>query len=369
MKKLFVLSLIIAIITLFAGCAANTDESTASVSASQASETTQVQTITSDVKDQIDQILKRAEFNGMVQITRGNDVIYQYVSGNDDNEKPLTIDSSLPLASVSKQFCAASIMKLFDENKISLDDTLEKYYPEYKNGKDITIKDLLTMSSGVPEFQAIIDPSMLGDNEEENLEIIKNMLFEEELDFEPGERYAYSNSNYTLLSGIVEQISGESYHDFLRKNFFEPLEMTHTGFVEEITENGEWADALSKTELMLETTTPGVARGCGDVVSNAADMDKWMHGISSGKVISADAFKQMTSNPNPHSNNGYSYGLWQMPFGGMGHVGQIAPHYGAVDYLNTDKDVFLFAASNTMSGVSYVEQLPYAVLSVLFENE
>ena len=210
---------------------------------------------------------------------------------------------------------------------------------------------------------------MLGGNEEENIKIIREAMFAEELDFEPGDDYEYSNSNYFLLADIVSQVSGAAYHDFLRKNFFEPLEMTHTGFVQDILEDQDWASALSKTELMLETTNPGVANGAGDIVSNAADMDKWMRGLSGGKIISSDAWKEMTGNPNPNSSNGYSYGLWQMSFDGMGHVGQIEPHFGAVDYINTDREVYLFGAANTMSGLSFAEEIPQTLLAILFENE
>ena len=359
-------------ITAFAGCGSKSTKSSSAATSSQASEaqeqTTQ-ETLAEDVKARLDQALSQSKFKGVAQISRGGEVIYQYVNGDDDNGNPLTADSSLPVASVSKQFCAAAVMKLCDMDKLSVDDTLDKFYPEYKYGKSLKIKNLLTMSSGIPNYDVYLEPSMLGANEEKNIGIIKKTMFDEELDFEPGDDYEYSNSNYFLLADIVSQVSGEAYHDFIRKNFFEPLGMDHTGFVDKITENQEWASALSKTELMLETTNPGVANGAGDIVSNASDMDKWMRGLSSGKIISADSFKEMTENPNPESSNGYCYGLWEMTFDGMGHVGQMEPHFGAVDYFNTDRDVYLFAASNTMSGLSLVDQIPQMLLSILFENE
>ena len=375
MKKLFALLLSAVMIAAFAGCgsktASNTENtSTAETSATEAQPTQATQaTLSADVKTKLDQALAKEKFKGVAQITKGDDIIYQYVNGDDDNGKPLTIDSSLPIASVSKQFCAAAVIKLCDENKLSVDDTLDKYFPDYKNGKKIKIKDLLTMSSGIPNYNAFLDPSMLGTNEEENIKNIKEAIFGEDLNSEPGNDFEYSNSNFFLLADIVNQVSGVPYHDYLRKNFFEPLEMTHTGFVEEIPENQDWASALSKTELMSETSAPGPARGCGDIVTNAADMDKWMRGLSGGKIISSEAYKQMTGNPNPNSSNGYSYGLWQMPFDGMGHVGQMEPHFGAVDYLNTDRGVYLFAASNTMRGLSFVEQIPQTLLNILFDNE
>ena len=362
--RIFCCVLCFVIIAVFAGCSGQT--------AKQANETTQAaaetETISEDVKAQLDAALSENKFDGMVQITKGGHVIYQYVKGDDDNGQPLTIDSSLPVGSVSKQFCAACVMLLCDQKKLSADDTLDKYFPEYKYGDKMKVKDLLTMSSGL-QVELALEPSALGKDETENVKVIKEAIFSDELKFEPGEDYMYSNSNYFLLANIVEQVSGVPYHEYLRKNFLEPLEMTHTGFVEEISEDHEWTSALSKTELMDETTLPGLAKGAGDVVSNPADMDKWMRGLSSGKIISTDAYQQMTGNPNPNSVNGYSYGLWEMPFDGFGHLGQIEPHFSAVDYLNPDRGVFLFAASNSMSGMSFMDSLPYTLLNIYFEKD
>ena len=373
MKKLLALILSAVMVAAFAGCGSNSEESSkasdTSATEEQTTEKTQ-ETIAPGIKSKLDETLAKEKFKGVVQITKGDDVVYQYVDGNDDNGKPLTIDASMPIASTSKQFCAAAIMKLSEQNKLSVDDTLDKYYPDYKYGKKITIKNLLNMSSGIPNYYIeLLDSSTLGSNEAENTKKMKEALFSQELDFEPGGDYEYSNSNYFLLADIVEQLSGVSYHEYLRKNFFEPLEMTRTGFVEEISDNPEWASALSQAEPLDETVKPGLAKGAGDIVSNAADMDKWMHGLSGGKVVSPESFKQMTTNTNPNSSEDYSYGLWHMPYDGVGHVGQIAPHFGSIDYMNPERDIYIFGMSNNGHGMSYVQQLPQAVLDTIFNGE
>lgn len=197
----------------------------------------------------------------------------------------------------------------------------------------------------------------------------KCVIFDKALVFEPGSDYQYSNSNYLLLAEIVEQVSGVPYHDYLRKSFFEPLEMTHTGFTDEISGNPAWSFALSATESTEEGFyTPGITKCAGDVVSNAEDMEKWMRGLSGGKVISHDAYTQMSQEVNPDSYEEYCYGLWKMPYGGVGHVGQIPPHFGAVDYINTERDVCLFAVTNSGRGMSYVQEIPQVLLSILFEE-
>ncbi len=364
MKKFLALILSAVIIAAFAGCGSASPEGTASeVQATH-------EPLADDVKKQLDEALTKDSFKGVVQITSGDGVLYEYAAGDDDNGKPLTIDASLPIASTSKQFCAAAVMKLCDENKLSVDDTLDKYFSDCKDGKKITIKNLLNMSSGLPNYLELIDPSAMATNEADNVNTIKKVLFDAKLHFEPGDDYEYSNSNFFLLADIVEQLSGTPYHDYLRKTFFEPLGMTATGFTNEVGEDHDWTSALSKSlQTEEDFFVPGLTKGAGDVVSNAADMAKWMHGLSGGKIISAEAYRQMTDNINEYSSEDYCYGLWHMAYGGVGHVGQIPPHFGSVDYLNPDRDIYLFAASNSPSGMSYVQELPQEVLGIVFGNE
>ena len=372
MKKVFAIVFSAVMIATFAGCSAKPSES-AAASATQAqttqAQTTQPESISTDVKSKLDKVLSDEKFRGIIQVSKGGAVIYQYVQGNDDNGKALTVDASMPIGSVSKQFCAAAVMLLCDQKKLSVDNTLDKYFPEYINGKKLTVKNLLNMSSGLTNYLELVNPADTSTNEAENIKMLKKAIFDKELVFEPGSDYQYSNSNYLLLAEIVEQVSGVPYHDYLRKSFFEPLEMTHTGFTDEISGNPAWSFALSETESTEEGFyTPGITKGAGDVVSNAEDMEKWMRGLSGGKVISSEAYTQMTQDVNPDSFEEYGYGLWHMPFGGAGHVGQIPPHFGAVDYINTERDVCLFAVTNSGRGMSYVQEIPQVLLSISFEE-
>lgn len=363
MKKILAFILCAVMAAAFAGCGSKPAE-TSETSATEA-ETTQQPTVADSVKAKLDQALAKEKYKGVVQISTGG-AVYQYVNGNDDNSKPLTIDSSLPLASVSKQFCASCVMLLKEKNLLTVDDTLDKYYPDYKFGNKITLKNLLNMSSGIPDYyREMMSSSELGANEAENVKKIKEKIFGGELDFDPGTDYEYSNSNYFLLADIVEQVSGEPYHDYVRKNIFEPLGMNSTGFLEEITENKDWASAFNKAQLLNETTSPALAKGAGDIVTNAADMDKWMKGLSGGKVVSPESYKLMTTDINENSVENYGYGLYSMPYDGVGHVGQMPPAYGAVDYLNPQRDIYIFAATNDPRGSSFAASLPQAVLDIL----
>ena len=356
----------ILLIMVAAGCS----EQSKKTQPAQPTQPTQntAETLATDVKNELDKMFSDNEFSGVAQITRGGKVIYQYIKGNDDNGKPLTIDASLPIGSVSKQFCAACVMLLCEQKKLSVDDTLDKYFPNYKYGKKMTVRQVLNMSAGLGDYLEKLDPSAVTATEEENVRLIKQLIFDEELHYEPGDDYEYSNSGYFLLANIVEQASGIAYHKFLREQFFEPLGMSHTGFTEEIFDDHDWTFALNKADLKKEFFyNPGMTKGAGDVVSNAKDMEKWMRGLSSGKVISSDSFRQMTENVNPNSTEDYGYGLVHMAYDGVGHEGQIPPHFGAVDYLNTKRDMYVFVAANNPRGMSFVMEIPKQMPDILFK--
>ena len=105
------------------------------------------------------------------------------------------------------------------------------------------------------------------------------------LHFEPGSEMEYCNFNYTLLGLIVEQLSGQSYQEYITENFFNPLGMTHSGFVSLVKENPEWAKGLTY-DTMQETDLIGLPQGAGDIVTNAADIELRMTALRTGQVVS-----------------------------------------------------------------------------------
>ena len=137
-------------------------------------------------------------------------------------------------------------MILRDQGKLSVDDTIDKYFPEYSKGKDITIKHLLTMRSGIRDTvgEGFAGTLPYTNTEEKNTTLIKEWIFGESLLFEPGSAFRYSNSNYILLADIVEQASGQYYNDFLREYIFDPLDMKHTGLITEVPDSPAWAENL-----------------------------------------------------------------------------------------------------------------------------
>src|SRR6266498_2724082 len=138
---------------------------------------------------------------------------------------PATPQMRYSIGSISKQFTAAAVLLLAEEGKLSLDDKVVRWLPELSRAKDVTIRQLLSMTSGYQDFwpQDYVMPSML---ESTSAQQIADAWARKPLDFEPGTKWQYSNTNYVLAGMIVERVAGVPLIDFLRQRVFTPLQMT-----------------------------------------------------------------------------------------------------------------------------------------------
>lgn len=341
MKQAVAFLLILAVLFSFVSCVNEPDKT------ARTGETTAAVKTDADLSAYINSKLADVKYDGIIYVAHNGNIVYQRATGTDENGDPLTIDTSMYIGSVSKQFCAAAVMILRDRGKLSVDDTIDKYFPEYDRGKDITIKHLLTMRSGICDTvgEGFAGTLPYENTEEENISLIKEWIFSQSLLFEPGSAFRYSNSNFFLLADIVEQVSGQYYNDFLREHILDPLDMKHTGLLTEIPDSPAWAENLIGDDEVEEVKIKGVAKGAGDIVSNAPDMVKWMEGLSGGKIVDADTLREMTVDYSPDFGERYGYGLMPMFAGGAGHEGAISS-YSSMDYFNSEKGYCFFCNSN-----------------------
>ena len=364
MKKFIALILSSLILCTTVACSPNDSvESSETTEQTTTEQTTTAAIITDTIKENMDNVLAENKFEGIVCLTHNGDVVYQYATGKDESGADLTVESTMYIGSVSKQFCAAAILMLRDQGKLSLDDTLDIYFPEYSLGKDITVKNLLAMRAGISELITGDYDISTDKTKEENISAIKEWIFEQPLYFDPDTSWMYSNSNFFLLSLIVEQVSGQQYNDFIRENFFEPLGMTHSGFVSEVKVSPEWAGGLTYDTFQAREGCEGLTQGAGDIASNAADMDIWMTLLSSGKVISLESYQEMTTDYSPDFAIGQGFGIrCELYADGVGHPGNIGS-YTALDYINKENGYNLFVATNTNN--LEIEKLPAELLKDL----
>jgi CubicO group peptidase (beta-lactamase class C family) len=162
-----------------------------------------------------------------IAIVRDGRIVYEQAYGlaNVETKTPATPQMRYSIGSISKQFTAAAILLLAEEGKLSLDDRVIRWLPELTRAKDVTIRQLLSMTSGYQDFwpQDYVMPMML---EPAQPQRILEGWAKKQLDFEPGSKWQYSNTNYVIAGQIIERVSGMPVTEFLQKRIFAPLHMT-----------------------------------------------------------------------------------------------------------------------------------------------
>lgn len=170
------------------------------------------------------------DFSGCIMVTDGDEILYKFSQGFSDFENKTTInDSSIfLLASCTKQFTAVSILQLKEKGKLKLDDKVQLYLPQFPY-EEITIENLLTHTSGLPEYFQLLNKHWDKTRFATNADVISLLKKHKPvLMFEPNEHFRYSNTGYVILSLLIEKISGQSYAEYLKQNIFDPLMMQNT---------------------------------------------------------------------------------------------------------------------------------------------
>src|SRR5271170_7480261 len=174
----------------------------------------------------------KKQFMGSVLVARGGDILFDrsYGDANLEWDIPNSPSTKFRLGSITKQFTAASILLLEERGKLSVNDPVKKYIPDAPAAWDkITIFNLLTHTSGIPNFTSFPDYRSQEPFDTTPEKLVARFR-DKPLDFQPGEKFSYSNSGYVLLGYLVEKVSGESYSKFVQENIFGPLGMKDSGY-------------------------------------------------------------------------------------------------------------------------------------------
>ncbi len=185
-----------------------------------------------DVARQMNEFVTSRAFSGVVLVARDGHVLFQkaYGMANREHEVPNRLDTKFRMASVTKQFTAMAVMILAERGKLDLNDPICKYVESCpKTWANITVRHLLNHTSGIADFTGFPDNDHYERLPMTPLETIARFR-DKPLEFLPGERFRYDNSGYLLLGYIIERASGQRYEDFLRKNIYEPLGMSDSGY-------------------------------------------------------------------------------------------------------------------------------------------
>jgi CubicO group peptidase (beta-lactamase class C family) len=288
-------------------------------------------------------------FMGTVLVAEGDQILLDQGYGMADLEWniPNAPDVKFRLGSLTKQFTATLVLLLQQDGKLHIEDPVGKYLPDApKTWDKITLANLLGHTSGIPNFTSDKDFGTWGMSKHTTAEEIA-FFRDKPLEFEPGSKFAYSNSNYEVLGAVIEKISGEKYGDLLRKRIFDPLDMHDTG--------------LDTDELILPKRAQGYSPGkeglvharsesmtvpwaAGSIYSTTGDLLRWERALFGGKVLNDASFAAMTT-----AGKG-DYGL------GVGVVQQsgvkVIQHGGGIEGFNTqlayvpDRKITVIVLSN-----------------------
>jgi CubicO group peptidase (beta-lactamase class C family) len=264
--------------------------------------------------EELDKLITQAHangiFNGSVLVAENGKVIYRKAFGyaNKEIKQLLKPEFCFDLASVSKQFTAMGIMILKERNKLSYDDKITKYFPEFPAyGKDITVRNLLNNTSGMPKYE----PFTTKDNST-NVDILKIIEERVALDANIGEQYVYNNAGWVMLALIIEKVSNISLAEFLKENIFKPLKMNNTLVVD--TQKIDLKNRALGYSVIGEIDDFEVGHtGSGNMFSNVDDLFLWDQALYTEKLVSKktleEAFTPVVLNNGTLSNYGFGWFL------------------------------------------------------------
>ena len=313
-----------------------------------------------------DELDRNNKFMGSVAVSKGDSLIFTRAIGYLDvelNEK-LNSKSKFRIGSISKTFTSVLILKSIEEGKINLDDTIENYFPDIPNSNKITIENLLSHRSGIFNFtdsSDYINYMLESKSREELVEIISKF----DSSFKPGRRSSYSNSNYILLTIILERIYSKNYSELLLDQIIKPLELKNTyyGGAIDTYDNEARSYTFAGKWLKQDETDPSVPLGAGGIVSNPIDLVKFSHLLFSGEILNEESLNRMIK-----INGQFALGLFGIPFynkNGLGHTGGI-DGFSSVFSAFTDDDIYYALNSN---GTNFNNNdISIAVLSEVFEK-
>ncbi|MGB5959507.1 MAG: serine hydrolase domain-containing protein [Coleofasciculaceae cyanobacterium] len=311
--------------------ATTTQQSPASATATLASRA--VQDIVSTTDTYLSELAKAKLFSGSVLIARNGQVLVKTGYGEADRQKHLvnTAQTKYRLGSLTKQFTAMAILLLQAQGKLNVRDRICTYHSNCPiSWQAITIHHLLTHTSGIPDFTRFPDYQTTQGSPSSPTQTIVRFK-DKPLDFQPGEKWSYSNSGYVVLGAIIEQASGKTYEAFLQENIFAPLKMVDSGY--DHNKGGLAVGYRDQTNLadFIDMSIPYAA---GGLYSTVEELYRWDRALYTDKLLPKNLRDRMfTAFALVPDSGGFGYGYgW-----GIGKEGDhsVVSHAGGINGFTT----------------------------------
>jgi CubicO group peptidase (beta-lactamase class C family) len=329
----------------------------------------------SQIADRVEAYLKpfveTGNFTGCVFIARRNKVLLRrgYGMANYELRVPNSPETRFHIASVSKPFTAAAILQLQEQGRLSISDHVTRFVPDFPNGDRITLDNLLTHTSGIPNVNDLPDYDTFSRSPHTLPELVAKFAALP-LEFEPGANYHYSNSNYNLLALILEKVSGEEYGEYIRRHIFDPAGMR---------DSGHDGDALRLIPMAASGYEPaGKAAhekaayldwssktGNGSLYSTVDDLHRFVGALKANAVLQAATREKYFV-----AGKGNRYGWFirqRLGHRVMSSNGRSPGFTSALDYF-PDDDVTIIVLSNSYASVSQ-DPVAEGISAIVFDQK
>jgi len=272
-----------------------------------------------------------------IVVTRGRDTLVSQGYGMADleNSVPATPHTVYRIGSITKHFTAASVMQLVEAGRIKLDDSIGTYLPNLPaRWRPATVRQLLNHTSGIPSYTDIGPRWMSKMSLPIAPDSIVALTASDTLTFAPGTGWRYDNSGYVVLGMLIEKVSGKTYAQYLDEKLFKPLGLTETMYCSNAPIIPHRAQGYGKeasgwrNAVFIDMTQPFAA---GALCSSASDLARWNAALSSGRVVSAASYRDMTTPTGSAAPRHYGFGLMVDTIGGH----RVVQHGGGIPGFST----------------------------------
>lgn len=336
-------------------------------------------------------------FQGGVYVYKGGRKIYDGSVGFSNRELGVknSRDSIFSIGSMSKQFTAALIMKLVEKNKLDINDPISKYLPYYQTDcpqfEKITIRQALDMTTNIRDYASFWDFALFNRVPVSPPELINTYACEKTS--KPVGEYAYSNTNYFLLGGVIEAVTGMSYAKYLEQEIIAPLNLENTGYFNQDTIVPNAVDGYMSTAegySMAQDVSYSVAYSAGALYSTPKDIKSWLEQLLANKLFPASITNQMTTGYNeitgelaafyPGAEYGFGLMIYKMEVNGktlnlVGHGGMINGFLAQSWAVNTGSksqpnwDAYVVVLGNVQNDCFAPAWMATDIISILYGDE
>jgi CubicO group peptidase (beta-lactamase class C family) len=311
-------------------------------------------------------------------IVRGGEIVYErgYGQGRLDPEAPATPAMRYAIGSVSKQFAAAAVLLLAEEGRLSLDDKVARWFPGLTRAREVSLRQLLSMTSGYQDYwpQDYVFPDM---QRPATAEVIMGRWAGKALDFDPGTRWQYSNTNYVIAAAIVERVARTSFMEFLRRRIFTPLGMTSVADFDAGPLSESDAGAYLRNALGPLRPAPKEGRGwlfgAGQLAMTARDLALWNRSVINQTLLRPASYRMQQTDTRLAAGNGTGYGLGVglgTPGGRrrVSHGGAVSG-YTTVNWIYPDDRAAIVVFTNIYPGAAGAPgQIAQRIAGILFAS-